>query len=182
MILSKFFSIFGIICIITACVLFWQRNNPKRLVFKNLPPTVNVKGVRQSVPSRLIIREANIDLQIFPAKIRGQKWDLTTEGVSWLDISSIPGEVGNSIIYGHNWTNILGNLFYVKPGQKIEIVYKDGSVRIFTVQNTAIVSPNDVTVLSQTKDRRVTIYTCTGILDQKRFVVTGTLSQKQISK
>lgn len=173
MILSKFFSIFGLICIITAGVLFWQRNNPNRLVFKNPPSSVKVKGTRQSAPSRLIIREANIDLAIFPAKIRRQKWDLTADGASWLDISSIPGEAGNSIIYGHNWTNILGNLTSVKPGQQVKIIFKDGSEKIFTVESTATVSPDNVTVLNQTKDRRITIYTCTGLFDNKRFIVVA---------
>jgi len=178
MFLSRFFKALGIICIVLAVFLLWQRNNPKRLMFSSFFPTkVETLPLKNSQPIRLIIRNSNIDLPIIPAKIKGQRWETTTQGVSWLTLSSLPGEQGNGIIYGHNWTNILGNLLYVKTGYEIEIVYKDGTKKNFIVDHTALVSPKDVSVLNQSKDKRITLYTCAGILDEKRFVVSARLKQ-----
>ena len=129
--------------------------------------------IKKNLPVRLIIKNLNIDLPIFSAKVIGQNWQTTSLGVSWLDISPHPGEIGNSIMYGHNWTNLLGNLIYAKPGQEIEIKYSDGKSKIFFIDKTAEVSPNDVSVLAQTKDQRVTIYTCIGFLDEKRLVIVA---------
>ncbi len=176
MFISKLLTVFGFFCLILACVLFWQRNNPRRITFSEAPKATKLIKEVKIPPIRIAIKRVNIDLAIFPAKIRNQNWDLTTQGASWLDISPIPGELGNSILYGHNWTNLMGNLIFVKPGEEIEIDYKDGTKKIFVVDKTAIVSPNNVSVLRQTNDKRITIYTCTGLFDEKRFIVAARLS------
>src|SRR3989344_6678210 len=170
--ISKLFSTFGIICIVLAFVFLWQRNNPKRVMFLSTPSQIEVKSlVKKNLPIRLIIKNLNIDLEIFPAKVNKQRWDTTTLGVSWLDFSPVPGEKGNSILYGHNWTNILGKLTEIKPGRKIQIILRDGSEQTFFVENTAVVSPKNASVLKQTSNQRITLYTCVGLFDQKRFVV-----------
>ncbi|MBI4008655.1 sortase [Candidatus Roizmanbacteria bacterium] len=173
--MTKFFKLFGIACLVLALLLLWQRNNSQRIVFKEFPQVKKNKQSRQSPPSRIVIKKVNIDLPLFPAKIVGQRWDLTNKGASWLDFSPIPGDRGNSILYGHNWTNLLGNLIFVRPGAEIEIFYKDGSHKIFIVDGTATVNPDNVSVLSQTNDSRITIYTCTGLFDQKRYIVAASL-------
>ncbi len=175
MLFSRLLSIFGIICIILAAVLFYQRNNPKRIKFSQPPQAVKISNSKNISPTRIAIKKVNIDLIIFPAKIIDQQWDISTQGASWLDISPIPGERGNSILYGHNWTNLMGNLIFVRPGQEIEITYKNGSKKIFIVDKTAIVSPTNVSVLRQTSDKRITVYTCTGLFDEKRFIVAAQL-------
>src|SRR3989344_8123527 len=127
MLLSKFFKWFGFICIILAGLLFWRRNIPQRVMFLAAPVKREIKPkIKKNLPVRLIIKNLNIDLPIFSAKVIGQNWQTTSLGVSWLDISPHPGEIGNSIMYGHNWPNLLGNLIYAKPGQEIEIKYSDG--------------------------------------------------------
>lgn len=178
MFVSKLFSGIGIVCILLAGILLWQRNNPGRVRFLSAPvQKINNQQVKKNLPVRLIIKSANIDLQIYPAKIIGQNWETTSLGVSWLDISPLPGDTGNSIIYGHNWNNLLGNLINSKPGNQIEVTYTDGSSRFFTIDKTAVVSPKNVSVLSQTNERMLTIYTCVGFFDEKRFVVAGILNK-----
>ena len=126
-------------------------------------------------PVAIAIKGLNINLPIIPAEIHSTQWDTTTKGVSWLDNSPEPGENGNSILYAHNWTSLFGNLPKVKPGQKIQIGFKDNTKKNFLVQNTAIVKPNQLGILDQTTDKRITLYTCTGFMDSKRFVVTAKL-------
>ena len=171
--LSKFFTGIGLICIILAGILFWQRNNPNRLAFVEIPITKKQNIAKKNLPVRIIIKDVGIDLPVYPAKIKEGNWETTTRGASWLDFSPIPGEKGNSILYGHNWTNILGKLIKIKPGKKIQIILRDGSEQTFLVESAAVISPKNVSVLKQTEDKRITLYTCVGIFDQKRFVVVA---------
>ena len=116
-----------------------------------------------------------MDLEIIPSKITNNTWEATSQGVSHLSSSPIPGEKGNSILYGHNWTNLLGNLTKIKPGAEINIILKNREKKIFIVEYVSIVGPNDTQILADTDDTRITLYTCTGFLDSKRFVVTALL-------
>lgn len=90
----------------------------------------------------------------------------------------MPGEPGNSILYGHNWTSLFGNLPKTKPGERVDIGFSDGSMQQFIVEYTSIVSPDEIEIIEQTEDTRITLYTCTGFLDSKRFVVVAKLPEK----
>lgn len=176
MFLSKIFSTLGIICFSLALVFLWQRNDPSRIAFRSVPPVKQaLYSGKKNPPVRVVIKNLQLDLPIYPAKIKNQEWETTAKGISWLNFTPVPGEKGNSIIYGHNWENLLGKLDRIKPGAKIEIYYADASKKTFTVNTTAIVSPNEISVLEQAEDRRITMYTCTGFFDEKRFVVAALL-------
>ncbi|MBI4067574.1 sortase [Candidatus Gottesmanbacteria bacterium] len=170
--MSRFFIILGIIFLLTTGFLIYQRNTPKRLAFDiDSLPTTSVSSKKS--PQVLIIESLGIRLPIIPAKISKSRWEATSEGVSFLSSSSIPGEIGNSILYGHNWPNILGKLTQAKPGQSIEVIFSDNTKKEFLIEFTSIVTPDEIHILDQTKDIRLTLYTCTGFLDSKRFVVTA---------
>jgi len=171
--IGKGFIIFGIILLIASAALTYQRVNPSRLKFENYAPddssTVNIVGV----PKRLIIDDLGINLEVVPGNIKNDKWSTTYDGVSYLSSSPIPGTAGNSILYGHNWASLLGNLKSAKPGQVIEIVDDSGKVTKFEISFVQVVGPNEKSILDQTSDSRITLYTCTGFLDTKRLVVTA---------
>jgi len=126
-------------------------------------------------PELLIVKDLNINLPIYPAQINDGKWEATGKGVSYLSSSPIPGELGNSVFYGHNWKSILGDLTKAKPGQTIEILYADGTKKEFEIMFTQVVTPDQTQILEESNDIRITLYTCTGFLDTKRFVVTAIL-------
>ncbi len=171
---SNFFIFFGFLCLLLSLTLFLERNNPRRLYFSTRPNYLSNKiSKNNSLPLEVKIKDINIDLPVIPSKINNETWETTTKGISWLMSSPIPGETGNSILYGHNWTNLLGNLVKIKPGQKIDITYQNKAKQSFIVTSSAVVSPNDVSILSQSNDTRITLYTCTGFLDLKRFVVVA---------
>ena len=127
------------------------------------------------MPQEIVIRDLNIYLPIYPAEIKNNSWESTTEGVSYLSSSPLPGNTGNSIIYGHNWESLLGRLTKIKPGQEIQILYADKTAKTFVVEYTQVTTSDQTHILSQTKDKRLTIYTCTGFLDFKRFVAVALL-------
>jgi len=164
----------GVILFVVSSYLIFERYNPNRLSFADYIPSEGNTSVDQSTkPEFLLIPELGVKQAIVPAQKNGSKWETTTKGVSYLSTSPMPGEVGNSIFYGHNWPSILGSIVNIKPGQEIAVVFSDGSVKKFSVEYTQIVEPTQASILDQTSDKRITLYTCTGFLDTKRFVVTA---------
>ncbi len=164
----------GFCMVILGLVLTYYHYNPNRLSFKN----AHVEKKKQladhlKTPKRITVQAIGVDLPVFPSTIKDGVWETTDKGVSYLVHSPVPGSFGNSILYGHNWTKLLGGLTKLKPGQTFEIEYSDGTVETFTIQTTAYVLPTDVSVLRDSTKPLVTLYTCAGPLDSKRFVVTA---------
>lgn len=147
-------------------------NNPQNLAFdvNDLPEKTDNSS---SIPSEIVINDINLDLNIFPAELRNGRWEVSTKGASWLSSSPVPGTKGNSIIYGHYWPNLLGHITKLKPGEVIKIKFADGSTKVFVIDSTVAISPNDVNILKPSKNAQITLYTCTGFLDNKRFVVVA---------
>lgn len=173
--LATFLTAFGLVCLILAAFFFWQRTTPRRLSFKVENRSQNEANLGALEPKTLMIKDLGISLPITPAQVEKGKWEASTKGVSYLSTSPIPGETGNSVLYGHNWSNVLGNLVKIKPGQEVAILFNDGSVKNFMVKMTQTVTPEQTNILDPSDDQRVTLYTCVGFLDRKRFVVTAVL-------
>ena len=181
--MRKFFSsIFltaGFLCFLTTGFLVWQRNDPGRLKFELDEVGAVEIGEKEVLPLFISIPGQKNELPIYLSSIRDSKWETTTRGVSLLSASAVPGETGNSIIYGHNWSNLLGSLANVGPGDEILIFYSNGDEKVFDVRFVQEVDPSNVSVLEETDDKRLTIYTCSGFLDRKRLVVTAFLREDQ---
>ncbi len=172
MYVSKIITILGLAFVVSGCLLLYQHYSPRRLSFQNFKGTT---FSQVQYKSRIVIPSINIDLEIFSAKIIDNKWDATTQGISHLSSTPSPGEKGNSVLYGHNWTSLLGNLTKIKPGTEIDIIFKNNDKKTFVVEYITVVDPNATQILANTNDYRITLYTCTGFLDTKRFVVTAIL-------
>lgn len=176
-VVSRTCVIAGVALLILSIVLFSARYNPYRLSFGSSPlrktPQKPFQAQALPQPVHISLPDVSIDLPIVPSTIHGQKWETTSSGVSYLDLSPIPGEEGNSILYGHNWTQLLGPLVKAVPGQLIYISYADGSVKTFRIEATALVASDDVHILDPSSEPLLTLYTCAGFMDSKRFVVTA---------
>lgn len=175
----KFFSwlliLFGIACYIVGGYYIWLRYDPNRLAFSNYHYAVNIPVNSKRLPVRITIQSAHIDIPIFPEKIANGIWQTTDNGAAYLATSPIPGTVGNSIIYAHDFASLFGNLVTLRPGEEVTIQFSDRSIEKFTVMDTSIVSPSQSSILAPTKDRRITLYTCTGWFDSRRFVAVAVL-------
>ena len=161
--LGLFFLSFGF-------YLVWERQTPHNFVYASSSTTSKI-----SVPSRLTISSVNIDLPIYSSRIVDGKWGVTSDGVSYLSTSPLPGKVGNTVMYGHNWANLLGSLKNVKTGDTISITTSDGTVLKYIVHFVSVVTPDETHIYQNTEDYRLTLYTCTGFLDSKRLVITAIL-------
>ena len=172
---SKIVTLFGLLIMLFGMSLLSQRFSPRKLSFDDYK--THVQNTSKAFPKKITISKLKIELPIYPAEIKDNKWDATSSGVSYLSSSPVPGDLGNSIIYGHNWANLLGPITSLKPGDVIEIELNKGIKRKFVVRYTAIVNPNQTSILNPSKDNRITLYTCAGFLDSKRFVATAFLSK-----
>lgn len=165
----------GIVLLTYSGFLIYQRVNPWRLSFDSYNAQRIEKPYTSNNPTEVIIEDLKIQLPIRQAKKEGKKWQAFSDAVSYLNSSPIPGEQGNSILYGHNWRNLLGNLTGAKVGQDIKIRSSDGSEKIFKIKYIQEVTPDQTAILDLSSDTRITLYTCSGFLDSKRFVVVATL-------
>lgn len=112
-----------------------------------------------------------IDVAIDPHTFVAGEWTVSEKHASYLTDSSLPGEPGNLIIYGHNKREILGNLRALKGYEEITLTMSDGSTRQYRVDSIQQVNPTQTELLSQTEEEVLTLYTCSGFLDSQRFVV-----------
>lgn len=173
-ILSTVFLVAGLILIFQG--LF---DISKRLGIYKIPTNIQTASVKDSknnnstLPQNISIPTLSIQLPVEPTLIKNGNWPTSQNGVSFLENSGKLGSVGNLIFYGHNWKNLLGSLHKVKVGENIVLQGHNGQVFTYTISHIATVAPTDVSILADTSDERITLYTCIGFLDQKRLVVVA---------
>jgi sortase (surface protein transpeptidase) len=173
---ANLFLMLGLISFISFSYLMIQRYNPQNLAF-DLPETIAASdhGNSELQPIGLKITAIDLALSITPAEIENNKWQAFPNAISYLKTTAIPGAKGNSVLYGHNWPNLLADLKKVKPGDNINIIYSDNSSKDFEVEYVTKVSPSETSILKDSPDNRITLYTCAGFLDSERLVVIAKL-------
>lgn len=139
------------------------------LSFEKVPDRPLVLGGAK--PVEVEVPAAHIKLAVEESGIVDGVWQISKKGASHLDISSSPGQNGNIVIYGHNKNSLFGPIRSIKEGT--EILLKDGVGGIYRYQvaRTVVVGPSEVNYVEPTREETLTLYTCTGLLDSKRFVV-----------
>ncbi len=98
-------------------------------------------------------------------------------------LSKFPGQKGNSVIIGHRFQhlppakNTFFNLDKVAIGDSIIIKHTEGEWK-YIVTDIKIVDDNDLSVVRDTDDYRLTVITCTPLwTSQQRLVVTAKLDK-----
>jgi sortase A len=106
-------------------------------------------------------------------------------GVAHMKGTPLPGDPGNSVIFGHssyykdkpgNYKTIFATLNNLKVGDAIAIV-RSGNTLNFAVTAKNIVNPDDVNVVSQDNSKKeLTLITCWPVnTTQQRLVITAEL-------
>jgi len=175
--LARIFLFTGLLCFVLLSILVYQRYRPNPLAFQGAVFTRELSVTYQKNPIRIQIPEVGIHLPILSSEVIGNTWQTTEKGVSYLTSTPLPGKRGNAVLYGHNWPNLLGPLHNVKVGDRIAVTYPDDTTVDFTVSYITVVTPEQVKILDNSDDIRLTIYTCTGFLDSKRLVITAIASE-----
>jgi LPXTG-site transpeptidase (sortase) family protein len=135
---------------------------------------------QQTVTEDFASRPLYIDIPSIPklpvveaGKIQGT-WAISPKSANHVRQSAIPGEKGNIIIYGHNTDAVFGKLAFIKNGDVISITSANGALHRYKVVTTTEVNVSDVQLLQPTGTEALTLYTCSGWFDSKRFVVRAT--------
>lgn len=128
-----------------------------------------------SKPTKIYIPRLGRVLYVSDGYIKDSRWLVSETGVSFYTDSALPGQIGNTVIYGHNTRDKLGGLWRVGDGDDIYIVLANGNFVKYQVAERKEIKPTQVEILNQTDYPKLTIYTCSGFLDQARFVISGNL-------
>jgi LPXTG-site transpeptidase (sortase) family protein len=168
--LLGFLIVLGLITALTGGYLYFAGKAKSTAPVKEEPKKeISLHSKPNAV--RLMISGVKIDLPVTEGKIVDGVWETTQDGVSHLDISANPGENGNIVIYGHNKRVLFGSLPYVSMGAKIKVVTEDGNEFDYKVYERKNVAATDVSIAYATPSEVLTLYTCDGPLDGKRFVL-----------
>lgn len=135
-------------------------------------------GVGMRIPS------IGVDSRIVPVGVVDGDYEVPRFYVGWYRDTAKPGEKGNGIYTGHveslDKGQVFANLPYIKVGQDILLYTPEGIWR-YRVSEKVTVPNDNVAVMEQTDDHRITLITCTGTFDwtvrqyTHRLIVTAKL-------
>lgn len=118
------------------------------------------------------IQVANrIDIPVVESGYVNGAWIISPNRANHVFQSATPGTPGNIIIYAHNKFSLFGPLLWTSIGEGITLTTSNGTTRRYAVKTIAEVDPGETALLLPTTTEVLTLYTCSGFLDSKRFVV-----------
>lgn len=148
----------------------WRIYQARILSFTKAYPT---QVSQESKVARVTIPSLKIDLPVEEGKIDDGVWSISQKGASHLIFSENPSEGGNIVVYGHNKRTIFGPILWAKKGEKITLIDKDNKEFNYQVVETKIVNPAQIEYVLPKNEEILTLYTCTGFADSKRFIVVA---------
>lgn len=136
------------------------------------PRLLTVPTIAKSLPKQIIIPSLQIDLLVKEAQIRVGYWEVFPDSAGYGKGSGIPGEVGNQVVFAHARYGLFQELPKISLGNYIYILTDKGWFK-YRVTSKKEVLPNQLEVIAPTPDETLTLYTCSGLADNKRFIVTA---------
>jgi len=143
---------------------------------------------KDTVLERKILEEFNTKIFVNSIEVEGHIYEglnpnTMNKGFWHFPTSDLPGQKGNTVIIGHRYAKLppnkdtFFNLDKVKVGDRIEVKQLDQSYT-YIVTDTKIVEKNDVSVLQNYSDYRITLITCSPLWSSdQRLVVIGKLDK-----
>ncbi len=135
--------------------------------------------VLEDLATQVLINSIEVEGNIF----EGLDPNTMNKGFWHFPSSNFPGQKGNTVIIGHRYAKLppnkdtFFNLDKVKVGDRIEILQLD-SKYTYIVTETKIVEKNDISVLQDYSDYRITLVTCSPLWSSdQRLVVIGKLDK-----
>lgn len=126
---------------------------------------------KKAPPTRIIIPSLNIDIPVKEAKVVDGYWEVFDDRAGFGLGSAYPeDDKGNQVIFAHARQGLFLPLKEIKLGQSITVLTEDRWYS-YTVEELKEVTPDQLEVIAPTKDPVLTLYTCSGYADSKRFIV-----------
>lgn len=139
----------------------------------------NIDLVLERLNTTLFVDSINVEGKLF----QGQDSKVMDKGFWHFPASVYPGQKGNSVIISHRYLNIppekdtFYNLDKVKVGDSI-VVKQDNDKYNYIVSEVKVVEKNDISVIRESSDYRITLITCTPLwTSHQRLVVVGKLDK-----
>lgn len=137
-------------------------------------PTIELQLL---LPSRLRIPVMFLDSPVHDVTVNMGQWEVSPMDIGHHAGTANPGEKGNMVLAGHRDINsaLFRELDRLQPGDEVFVSNSFGEYR-YVVQESMVVSPDDIEVMDPTTDHRLTLITCTPLgIDTQRLVVIATL-------
>jgi LPXTG-site transpeptidase (sortase) family protein len=135
--------------------------------------------ILENLNSKLIINSIEAEGKIF----EGADPKTMDRGFWHFPVSQMPGEKGNTVIIGHRYAKLpperdtFFNLDKVRVGDRITIEQENNKFT-YVVTETKIVEKNDISILDNYNDYRLTLITCTPLWTaDQRLVIIGKLDK-----
>ncbi|HWC19606.1 MAG TPA: class D sortase [Terriglobales bacterium] len=159
--LSVILTIFGAALLCYVGSEYWamyheQQALQRRWSEQNQAMSTNasVQPIKDDGLTRVLIPKINLDLIM----VEGTNHKALRIGPGHLRNTPEPGDPGNSVISAHRDT-FFRHIYELSKGDEIK-VRRNGRTYIFAVTGKKIVEPNDVSILKNTADARLTLVTC----------------------
>lgn len=137
-------------------------------------PTTSVNAIQSEEPKHIYIPSAAISLPVQTAAIAYNTWEVSDTTASFGAGSSLPGTVGNTVVFAHAREGLFGNLPQVKVGDLIYL-FTDHDWYYYRVTDRMIVAPTQTGVIQNSNGAELTLFTCTGPGDSHRLVLKAVL-------
>lgn len=140
-------------------------------------PVEFAKIEEPGMPKRMVVPSLSLGLPIVTVPMEKGTWKVE-EGVANFAEESSPfnGDVGNSVLYGHNKSDAFKPLDQLKTGDR---VYVQTSLYQFTYEvfDVSTTGPKNVEVMKPGDKRELTLITCNGYFDEKRLIIKAELKE-----
>lgn len=134
--------------------------------------TFSQSSAEDQIPTRIIIPSVSIDLPITIAPLKNGYWIPSETTASFGEGSSLPTGNSNTVIFAHAREGLFLPLRNVKVQDTVYVMTANSYVS-YTIDTITEVKPTDVYTVKPTDDKRLTLFTCSGFLDQKRLLVVA---------
>ena len=127
----------------------WVEQQKATALHSNAPTDAKDDGL-----TRVSIPKINLDLIV----VEGTNHKALRLGPGHLQNTPLPGDAGNSVISAHRDT-FFRHIYELAKGDQIQI-RRSGRTYTFQVMGKKIVEPNDMSVVRNSTDTRLTLITC----------------------
>lgn len=166
------YLLIGIGLVFISLAVAWKINRSNILGFDGSTFAIATPAPQPiSNPVTIAFPDLNLELGVTEAKITDGTWEISNTGASHWENSADPGQAGNIVIYGHNLNHLFGPIQDLTKDGTIILTNEQGVVTTYKIEKTVTVEPTEIEYVLPTDQETLTVYTCTGFLDSKRFIV-----------
>lgn len=151
---------------------YFQFNKSKS---ENLPITSTAV-----IPQRVMIPKINLTSELVVQPIVNKDWVISETEVNYL-VGSGNLDEGNMVLYAHRKPKLFGNLHRVAKDDVITIIGSNGEAGYYQVFESYSTAASNLSILDSSSGPSLTLFTCEGWNDTKRWVVKARKMEAGIS-